>query len=147
MKVKGGARRKSWEALPVSAAEADLPADSNHIPPNHASSSALSLFPLHDHAQQQPHHHDDALDLLHSQTQPQPHPHPLSIGDTAPPADVDVDDDDDDDDGDADDDDAEADANDNTERSKLDEGFYEIEAIRRKRVRKVLPFSHHHHSS
>ena len=54
--------------------------------------------------------------------------------------------DDEDEDADADADDAEVDdADDNTDRPKLDEGFYEIEAIRRKRVRKVhnnfSPFS------
>lgn len=46
-----------------------------------------------------------------------------------------------DEDDDEDEDDAEGEADEEgAERPKLDEGFYEIEAVRRKRVRKVVLF-------
>ncbi|PON87468.1 histone H3-K9 methyltransferase [Trema orientale] len=107
MKVKGGGRRKSWEAEAVavamsgSIADENLGGDSLTNPPNGSFSAAPSI---------------DAHQTLH---------------DAQPQAEADAHDADEDDDGD----DADV-ADDNAQRPKLDEGFYEIEAIRRKRVRK-----------
>lgn len=112
MKMKGGGRRKSWDAI----TEEDLANDNT---PNDSSSSAPPHLLL-DVQQQQPHDtQHPVLPVPHLEAQPQ--------GD----ADDDVVDDEDDENDDADE---------NTERPKLDEGFYEIEAVRRKRVRKVLLF-------
>ncbi|KAF3447564.1 hypothetical protein FNV43_RR12751 [Rhamnella rubrinervis] len=111
MKVKGGGRRKSWDAI----TEEDL---ANDNAPNDSYSSAPSLILLDVQQQQQQQPHDTqhpVLPLPRLEAQPQ--------GD----ADDDVVDEEDDDNDDADE---------NTERPKLDEGFYEIEAVRRKRVRK-----------
>ena len=113
MKVKGGGRKKSGEAVPVvsSIAGENLGGDSyNHQPPNGSSS---------DNLQQK---------LLNSQLEPQEEE--ALMAEDAP-------------DLDENENDAEADDYDeNPERPKLEEGFYEIETIRRKRVRKVTYFRH-----
>lgn len=82
--------------------------------------------------------------LLAFDVQPLPHqPNDADVGVVQPEPEPDAEDDDDaaevDDEAEADDD-----ADDNAERPKLDEGYYEIEGIRRKRVRKVTFFSHSH---
>ncbi|XP_030480142.1 chromo domain-containing protein LHP1 [Cannabis sativa] len=112
MKVKGGGKKKG-------SCDTNLGGDSDtNPPPNGSLSSQLdpSLFPLS--LQQQ----DTHLKLHDAQPQPHPDVHDAENNEE----------DDDEDEDDADNDDA----NENTERPKLDDGFYEIEAIRRKRVRK-----------
>lgn len=126
MKVKGGGRRKSWDAV----TEEDL-ADDNNPPNNDDDSPSLLVVDAQQQQQQQQHQqqtHDPqhpVLPLPLNGVEAQPQGYAIAAADDAI------------DDNDADDD---ADADENTERPKLDEGFYEIEAIRRKRVRKVLTF-------
>lgn len=129
MKVKGGGRRKGWEPLlPVNTEEEEenFGGDSNtnsntnttNPPPQNGPPPYILAF-------------EDAAQPVNSAA--------VGVVQPEPEADAEEDDADADVDDEADDD---ADADGNAERPKLDEGFYEIEAIRRKRVRKVHSFSH-----
>lgn len=120
MRVKGGGRKKSWEAMPV-----DDDGDGGGLLFQDTDPNAPFAVPEH-----QP----------FAVTEPQPQIEPENRA-QAPEQGNDGDGEGEDGEGEgeeAEEGEAEADDENKERTTKLDEGFYEIEAIRRKRVRKVV---------
>lgn len=121
MKVKGGGRRKSWEAMPLDVVLQDTS--------NNPNAPFTSLLQLQANAA--------ALEQPQEQQQELQEPQALEEADDGEGEGEGEDDGDVGGDGDREADGV-VDDDENRERNKLAEGYYEIEAIRRKRVRKVL---------